>query len=125
MPHFLALFTCAENSPNHKAWKNLEAPRQKERFEAGMKARAEWNQKYQTRVLEDASLHQRASLVDKDGLHEGPSGMGAFLVLKAESLQEATQMFRQHPHFAFFPGDGVKIIEILDEVKAPTQHPKP
>lgn len=125
MPHFLALFTCAENSPNHQAWKNLEAQQQKDRFEAGVKARAEWNQKNKARILEDASLHQKTLLVNRNGLHEGPSGMGAFLVLKAESLQEVTELFRQHPHFTFFPGDGIRIIEILDEAKAPTQHPKP
>jgi hypothetical protein len=41
--------------------------------------------------------------------------MGAFLVVKANSHDEAAKMFLEHPHFAIFPGDGVEVLELLEK----------
>jgi ribosomal protein S17 len=39
--------------------------------------------------------------------------MTGYVVVRAESRQEAARMFENHPHFTIFPGDSVEIMECL------------
>ncbi len=39
--------------------------------------------------------------------------MTGFIVVQAESHEEAARMFEGHPHFAHFPGDSVEVMECL------------
>jgi hypothetical protein len=114
MKKFLVLFTCAENSQNHQAWKLLDQQTQDERIKNGMLAKERWEEKYKDQiVLESHSLGKITKRVDPRGTHDIPSLMGAFTVIQAISHEEAANMFLEHPHFAIFPGDGVEIIEQL------------
>ncbi len=36
------------------------------------------------------------------------------MIVAAENLDEAATMFKDHPHFSIFPGDGVEIIEHVE-----------
>lgn len=115
MKTYLALFTCAENSPNHQAWKKLSPQEQKERFEKGMAEQEQWTKKFKDKfVYEGSPLGEQTKQVDNQGIHDRPSKMGNFMVVKADSLDEAAKMFLEHPHFAKFPGDGVDVIECQD-----------
>lgn len=115
MKNFLALYTCAENSKNHQAWKQLDPETQRARMEKGMAARQLWAEKYKNKIVfEGGPLGDKTKLVDAQGIHETPSQMGAFVVVQASSHEDAAKMFLEHPHFAFFPGDGIEILELLD-----------
>jgi hypothetical protein len=37
----------------------------------------------------------------------------AFVTVRAESQQDAAEMFRGHPHFTIFPGDADEVMECL------------
>ena len=116
MKNFLAIYTCAENSKNHQAWMKLDAQTQKERFAKGMAAKEQWAAKYKNQVVyEGAPLGEKTKKVDAQGIHDAPSLMGNFMVVQAESHEEAAKMFLEHPHFHLFPGDGVDILECLDQ----------
>ena len=39
--------------------------------------------------------------------------MSAYTIVRAESHDEAAQMFDGHPHFTIFPGDSVEVMEVL------------
>jgi hypothetical protein len=39
--------------------------------------------------------------------------MSGFVIVKAESHEEAAKMFENHPQFTIFPGDGVEVMEVL------------
>ncbi|MBK7891186.1 MAG: hypothetical protein IPJ84_10170 [Bdellovibrionales bacterium] len=115
MKTFLALYTCAEDSQNHEAWKQLAPEVQKERMQAGMAAREQWLEKYKEQIVsQGSSLGEKTKFVDSHGVRDLPRQMGAFIVVRAQSHDEAAKMFLAHPHFAIFPGDGVQIIECLD-----------
>lgn len=112
MKTFLAIFTCAENSVAHEAWKKLAPEEQKRRLDQGPALLAEWSAKYQGQVLYDGGhLGEVTKQVDNKGIRDIPSQMGTFLVVKASSHEVAAKMFVDHPHFAVFPGNGVEIIE--------------
>jgi len=109
---FLAIFTCAENSKAHQAWKQLDA---QTRMQKGMAAQLQWSAKYADQIVYDGgALGGKTKIVDSQGIHDMPSQMGYFAVLRADSHDEAAKMFLEHPHFALFPGDGVEVIERID-----------
>jgi predicted nucleotide-binding protein (sugar kinase/HSP70/actin superfamily) len=115
MTKFLAIFTCAENSKNHKAWNQLDQETQKERMQNGNKVLEQWKQKYKKQIIfEGAPLSKITKKIDMQGIHDIPSMMGAFVVVEASAHDEAAKIFLDHPHFAFFPGDAVEILEQLD-----------
>lgn len=115
MKSFLAIFTCAENSKNHQAWMQLDPQTQKERMQKGMMAKQEWATKYQDQIIfEGGPLSDNTKKVDTQGVYDRPSLMGAFVVVKASSHEEAAKMFLDHPHFAIFPGDAVEILERIE-----------
>ena len=112
---FLAIFTCAENSVAHEAWKKLSRDEQQSLSEKGMTATDEWFDKHKEQIVDKgAMLGENTTLVDKNGIKTIPSKMGYFLIIKAASRDEAAQMFINHPHFTFFPGDGIEIIELTN-----------
>jgi hypothetical protein len=39
--------------------------------------------------------------------------LGGFTVVQAESQEAAARLFRNHPHFTLFPGEGVEVMEVL------------
>jgi hypothetical protein len=115
MKTFLAIYTCSENSKNHQAWKQLDPETQQARMQNGMLARQEWAAKYKNQIIfEGASLSDTTKVVNSQGVHDIPSQMGAFVVVQANSHDEAAKMFVDHPHFNMFPGDGVEILELSD-----------
>lgn len=112
MPKYLAIFTCAENSANHLAWKKMSPAEQSERMISGYLALDKWLEKYDDQIeFDGGSLGDRTKIVDPNGIHEVPSQKGRFLIITAESHEQAAQIFSNHPHFVFFPGDAVEILE--------------
>lgn len=114
MKKFLVLYTCAENSENHQAWKKLNTKEQKERAEKGIKAKLEWTKKYKHQIVFEGTSLGNTKNVNNEGIQDIPSLMGEFLIIQANSHDEAAQIFLKHPHFAIFPGDGVQIIEYVN-----------
>lgn len=114
MKTFLVIFRCAENSKSHEAWKRLDPKTQNERMEKGMAAKQHWTEKYKDRIVLDGGALDKTKRVDSQGIQDIPSQMGAFMIVKADSHEEAASMFLNHPHFACFPGDAVEIIERTD-----------
>jgi hypothetical protein len=51
--------------------------------------------------------------VSTDGITDISNQLAAFTVVRADSHEAAAAMFRNHPHFAIFPGDSVEIMPIL------------
>lgn len=119
MKSFLAIFTCAENSKNHEAWKQLDPQTQAERMKKGMAAKHQWEEKYKNQIIYDGGpLGEKTKKVSFQGIHDTPSIVGAFVVIEAKSHDEAAKIFLDHPHFAIFPGDGIDIIERADRFEA-------
>ena len=112
MKNFLAIFTRAENSKNHLEWMKLDKDMQKDLFQKGMDIQNKWLEKYKDQIILDGGhLGERTKLVDKEGIKDIPSKMGHFYVVKANSHEGAAEIFKDHPHFSIFPGDGIEILE--------------
>jgi hypothetical protein len=51
--------------------------------------------------------------VDGSGTADTSNNMAAYVIVQAETHDDAARMFEGHPHFTIFPGDGVEIMECL------------
>jgi hypothetical protein len=47
------------------------------------------------------------------GVADTRNALTGYVVVQAESHDDAARMFEKHPHFAIFPGDSVEIMECL------------
>lgn len=116
MKKFLVLFTCAENSLNHHNWMKLNQEAKKERLDKGFAATETWMNQYGESIkLKGSSLSNKTITVNSEGVHESPSKLGKFIVVEASSHEKAAKMFLDHPHFKHFPGDGVDILELIED----------
>ena len=116
MKKFLAIFTCAENSKNHQAWKQLDQQSRDTRLQEGSLAKSKWTEKYKNRIVfEGSSLGNKTKLIDTQGVQDIPSRIGAFIMIQAATHEDAAAIFLEHPHFAIFPGDGVEVLECTDQ----------
>jgi len=51
--------------------------------------------------------------ITERGIEDVSNGMGAFMVVRAESHEAAAGPFEKHPHFTAFPGESVEVIPVL------------
>jgi hypothetical protein len=87
------------------------ARQQKE--QAGMKAWGDWMETNKAAIVVTGGPLGRTKRASPAGLEDARNDMVGYVVLKAESHDAAAKLFRDHPHFTIFPGDGVEIMECL------------
>lgn len=74
-----------------------------------------WMERYGDKIkYNGSSLNDKTIAINSNGLYELPSTIGKFIIVVAQSQPEAAKMFLDHPHFAIFPGDGVDVLELVD-----------
>ncbi len=113
MKKFLVIFTCAEKSPNHEAWMKLSSSDQQDLMARGNEAQKKWDMLNKNFVIDEGHSLGNVKQVDESGVKTIPKKQGKYMVVEAESHEAASRIFLNHPHFSFFPGDGVEVIEIL------------
>ena len=55
----------------------------------------------------------RRARVSPAGIADTRNNLCGYVVVEAESHDEAARMFENHPHFAIFPGEAVEVLECL------------
>ena len=104
MAKFMAVFT---GTPG--AGKDIdEATRQR-----GVQAWGEWMGKHQAKVVEAGGPLGKTKRVSKAGVQDASNNLAAYVVVEAESHEDAARIFEGHPHFTIFPGDGVDVMPLL------------
>ena len=51
------------------------------------------------------------------GITDTSNEMGAFMVVRADSHEDAAKLFEKHPHFTIFPGESVEVMPVLPIVR--------
>jgi hypothetical protein len=51
--------------------------------------------------------------VSQKGIESIKNNVTGYIVVQAESHDDAARLFENHPHFTIFPGDSVEIMETL------------
>ncbi|MFD1192137.1 hypothetical protein [Phenylobacterium conjunctum] len=79
----------------------------------GMEAWGAWMANNAARIVDAGGPVGVNKTTDKAGVHDARNQVGGYVILTAESHDEAARLFLDHPHFTIFPGDRVEIMERL------------
>ena len=111
MNSYLAIFTGSPAAMDE--WNALPESAREERAKRGVAAWRAWAEKHRASIVEGGGPLGRTKRITGDSIIDIRNHMGAFVVVRAESHEMAARMFVDHPHFTFFPGDGVEVMQVL------------
>ena len=111
MKNYLAVFTGKPEAMQN--WQKLPEPERQRKEAAGKQAWQKWADDHASAIVQMGGPLSRTKLVSKNGVSDIRNNLGAFTIVKANTQEDAAQLFVGHPHFTIFPGDGVEVMEVL------------
>ena len=105
MARFMAVYTGQPDSNR--------APPDQEAMAAGKAAWHDWVRRYADRIVDGGGPLGKTKRVTASGVADARNNLAAYVIVEAESHEDAARMFEGHPHFSIFPGDGVEIMPCL------------
>jgi hypothetical protein len=79
----------------------------------GMAAWGKWMMDHHDRVVVEGGPLGKTKKVSKAGVEDIRNAMTGFIVVKADSQEDAAKLFEGHPHFTIFPGESVEVMECM------------
>ena len=113
MKKFLAMFLGSAAAFEKSGWSSMEEGKRKALEASGMKAWGDWMTKHQAAIVEQGGPLGKTKRVSPQGIADTKNNMSGYVVVQAESHEQAAKMFEHHPQFTIFPGDSVEIMELL------------
>ena len=110
---YLAVFVGSKNSAKFAAWNALSEAERKKREQQGMAAWHAWAQQHQADIVEMGGPLGKTKQIGPDGIKDISNALSGFTVVRAESHEAAAALFKNHPHFAIFPGESIEIMPVL------------
>jgi hypothetical protein len=112
MKNFLAIYI-GSSSRERSDWDKLDEATRKDRTNAGIKAWGNWMETHKAWIVATGGPLGKTKRASSGGVADTRNTMTGYVVMQAESHEEAARMFEKHPHFTIFPGDSVEIMECL------------
>jgi hypothetical protein len=110
---FLAVFLGSKTSAKMAGWNALSHEERRAKEQHGMSAWKAWVQKHQAAIVTIGGPLGKTKQVSPSGVTDISNAMGAFTVVRAESHEAAAALFKNHPHFAIFPGESVEVMPVM------------
>lgn len=108
MGKFLALYIGSATEADKSA-----APIDGDTQSKGMAAWGAWMESNATRIVDHGGPLGPTKRASKSGISDTRNNLTGYLIVEANTLNEAARLFTDHPHFSIFPGDAVEIVECL------------
>ena len=113
MKKFLAVYTGSTSARERSGWDTISQDERKKREQDGMKAWMAWGERHKTAIVENGGPLGKTKRTGLNGVTDIKNNLAAYIVVQAETHEEAAKLFEGHPHFTIFPGDSVEIMELL------------
>ncbi len=113
MKQFLAVYLGAPNGASQQAWNALDEATRNARIQEGMKEWGGWMERHARRIVVEGGPVGKTKKTSAAGVADVRNEIAGYIVIKAETHDEAARLFENHPHFAIFPGESVEIMECL------------
>ncbi|RAH98403.1 hypothetical protein DLJ53_27295 [Acuticoccus sediminis] len=111
MPRFLAVYTMKpEDLAGFRARPKAE---QDALDDAGLKQWVDWSTANAAAIVDPGLMVGKTMRVTRDGVAEAANPFCGYVVVEAETIEDAARLFTKHPHFTVFPGDGVDIMPVV------------
>lgn len=112
MKKFLAIYR-GEPSKGNSDWDKLSKDEQQIRIQQGMESWGKWMQDNSSSIVDAGGPLGKTLQVNKSGVGSIVNKDCGYVIINADSHEEAAKKFINHPHFAIFPGENVEIMECL------------
>ena len=113
MKKFLAVYTGSTSARERSGWDTISQEERKTREQDGMKAWMAWGERHKAAIVENGGPLGKTKRTGLNGVTDIKNNLAAYVVVQAETHEEAAKLFEGHPHFSVFPGDSVEIMELL------------
>lgn len=113
MKIFLAKYIGSASSVEKAKWDAKSESEKRELANAGMQAWGKWVQDNQNSILDFGAPLGKTKRVNKEGISDITNKDTAYVIVQADTHEDAAKIFINHPHFTIFPGDSVEIMECL------------
>jgi hypothetical protein len=110
---FLAVFLGSKTSPRMTAWNALPEEERKAKMQEGIAAWMSWCAKHQAAIVSMGGPLGKTKKITQRGIEDISNELSAYMVVRADSHDEAAKLFEEHPHFTIFPGESVEIMPVL------------
>lgn len=112
MKNFLAIYR-GEPQKGNDEWNKLSPDEMQKRIQQGMEAWGKWMEDHSSHIIYPGGPLGKTLRVNRNGISSTINNDCGFVVIKAETHEEAAEKFLNHPHFLIFPGEMVEIMECL------------
>jgi len=82
-------------------------------MQAGMEAWGKWVEDHREAIVDFGSPLGKTKRADLSGISDTANHLTAYVIVQAETHEDAAAMFAGHPHFTHFPGKAIEIMEHL------------
>jgi hypothetical protein len=110
---YLAVFLGSKSSPRMAAWCALPEEERRAKSKEGIAAWKAWAERHQASIVEMGGPLGKTKTISSHGVEDASNDLGAFMVVRAASQEEAAKLFEYHPHFTIFPGQSVEVMPVL------------
>ena len=111
MPRFLAVYSMkAENLARFRAMPKAE---QDAVDAVGLPAWEAWEKRNAASLLDRGGMVGKTVRASKNGIGPYTNDFCGYVIVEAETAEDAARLFLDHPHITIFPGDGVDIMPFL------------
>lgn len=110
MKNFLAIFR-GEPQKGNDEWNKLSPEESQKRIQEGMQAWGQWMETHSSQIVYPGGPVGKTLQANREGISATKNTDCGFIVIQAETHEEAAKMFLNHPHFSIFPGENVEIME--------------
>jgi len=111
MKNFLAVYLGSPSGMDE--WKKLDEATRKQKESAGMQGWKDWMAKNAGAIVDHGCPLGKTKSISHTGIADTRNNLAGYTIVRAESHEAAAKLFQNHPHFAFFPGTAVEIMECL------------
>jgi hypothetical protein len=110
---FLAVFLGSKTGPRRKIWDALGEEERRAKEREGMTAWKTWMETHHLAIVGMGGPLGKTKRITQNGIEDTSNDIGAFMVVRADSHEEAAKLFEKHPHFMIFPGESVEVMPVL------------
>ncbi|SMQ85757.1 hypothetical protein SAMN06295905_3047 [Devosia lucknowensis] len=113
MPLFLAVYMMkGDNVVRFRAMPKAE---QDAVDNAGLPQWADWEKRNAASIVNKGGMVGKTTRVSIGGIAPASNDICGYVIVEADSAEDAAALFRDHPHFNTFPGDSVDIMPFVTE----------
>lgn len=111
MPRYLAVYTM---QPEALAAFRARPKAEQDAVDAeGVPQWTAWEARHAAAIINRGGMVGKTLRVSRQDIAPASNSFCGYLIIQADSIEAAAQLFEDHPHIGIFPGDGVDIMPFL------------